>query len=49
MRARDACSSSLRWLQLVEASLQRGVELHVVEGEADLAGELGEHAVVLAR
>ena len=34
-------------LQVLEALLQRGVELHVVEREADLAGELGEDAVVL--
>ena len=34
-------------LQVLEALLQRGVELHVVQGEADLAGQLGEHAVVL--
>ena len=32
---------------LVERGLQRGVELHVVQGEPDLTGELGEHAVVL--
>ena len=34
-------------LQVLEALLERGVELDVVEGEADLAGQLGEHAVVL--
>ena len=34
-------------LQVLEALLQRGVELHVVQGEADLAGQLGEHPVVL--
>ena len=34
-------------LQVLEALLQRGVELHVVEGEPDLAGQLGEHPVVL--
>ena len=33
--------------QLVQGGLQRGVELDVVEGEADLAGQLGQHAVVL--
>ena len=33
--------------QVLEALLERRVELHVVEGEADLAGQLGEHAVVL--
>ena len=33
--------------QLVERGLQRGVELGVVQGEADLAGQLGEHPVVL--
>ena len=32
---------------LVERLLQRGVELHVVEREADLAGELGERLVVV--
>ncbi len=32
---------------LVERRLQRRVELDVVEGEADLAGKLGEHAVLL--
>ena len=31
---------------LVERLLQRGVELHVVQREADLAGELGEREVV---
>ena len=36
----------VRALQLVERRLQRGVELDVVQGEADLAGQLGEHAVV---
>ena len=34
-------------LQLVEACLQRGVEAHVVQGEAELAGELAEHPVLL--
>ena len=34
-------------LQLVEAGLQGGVEAHVVQGEAELAGEVGEHAVLL--
>ena len=33
--------------QLIQGGLQGGVELHVVEGEADLAGQLGQHAVVL--
>ena len=33
-------------LQLVEAGLQRGVELHVVQRERDLAGELGQDAVL---
>ncbi len=47
MRARDCCSSSLRVAQLVERCLQRSVELDVVQGEADLAGQLGEHAVVV--
>ena len=32
---------------LVERLLQRGVELHVVQREADLAGELGERLVVV--
>ena len=31
---------------LVEALLQRGVEVHVVQGQADLAGQLGEGLVV---
>ena len=39
-----ARSSSACRLHLVERLLQRGVELHVVQREADLAGELGEHA-----
>ena len=33
-------------LQLVEAGLQGGVELHVVQRQGDLAGELGEHVVL---
>ena len=33
--------------QRVQRGLQRGVELGVVEGQADLAGQLGQHAVVL--
>ena len=33
--------------QLVERGLERGVELGVVEGQADLAGQVGEHAVVV--
>ena len=32
--------------QLVEAGLERRVELHVVQRQADLAGQLGEHAVL---
>ena len=32
--------------QLVEAGLERGVELHVVQRQADLAGDLGEHGVL---
>ena len=47
MRAREACRSSLARLQVLEALLEGGVELHVVEREAHLAGQLGEHAVVL--
>ena len=47
MRARDARSSSLAVAQLVERCLQRGVELHVVQREADLAGQLGEDPVVV--
>ena len=34
-------------LEVLEALLQGRVELHVVQGQADLAGQLGEHAVVL--
>ena len=41
------CSSSLVLAQLVERGLQGGVELHVVQRQADLAGQLGEHPVVL--
>jgi hypothetical protein len=33
--------------QRVQRGLQRGVELGVVEGQAGLAGQLGQHAVVL--
>ena len=33
--------------QLVQRGLQGRVQLRVVEGQTDLAGELGEHAVVL--
>ena len=47
IRARDARSSSLVRADLVEGGLQRGVELDVVQRQADLAGQLGEHAVVL--
>ena len=32
--------------EFVERRLERGVELHVVERECDLAAELGEHAIV---
>ncbi len=35
--------------QLVERGLQGGVELHVVQGETDLAGELGQHRSSLRR
>ena len=47
----DACPRRAKLVglaaQLVEGCLQRGVELGVVQREADLARELGEHAVVL--
>ena len=34
---------------LVEGLLQGGVELDVVQGQPDLAGQLGEHGVVVGR
>ena len=37
---------SVAELQLVEAGLERGVELHVVQRQRDLAGELGQHPVL---
>ena len=47
----DAAPGGLQLLvalpQRLEAGLQGRVELHVVERQADLAGELGEHALVL--
>ena len=47
MRARDVRRSSFGLLEVLEALLQGGVELHVVQGQAHLAGQLGEDAVVL--
>ena len=47
MRAREAWQVLVGQPEVLEALLEGGVELDVVEGEPDLAGQLREHPVVL--
>ena len=49
MRARDSCSSSAWWRSSSSDSLEGGVELDVVQRQPDLAGQLGQHRVVVDR